>query len=158
VAVRSSMPNSSASSRVSTTAAQFTATNGPAAAQLVNLARHQLLAGSTLSSLERCSPARQWDGGVAGGSCGCATSNPAPTSHRYRKKALIELAVAGRESSDPTPVRGRCYGGPCRSRPALTGGEWSEASVRSTSMVTVSGARCMGRRTGFARTPDWGVV
>ena len=51
MAVRSSIPNSSASSSVSTTAAQLTATNGPPPppAQLVHLARDELLAGSALA-------------------------------------------------------------------------------------------------------------
>ena len=55
VAVRSSMPNSSASSSVSTSAAQLMATNGPAAAaaQLVDLPRHQLLARPALAFDEK---------------------------------------------------------------------------------------------------------
>jgi hypothetical protein len=51
VALRSSMPNNSASSSVSTTAAQLTATNGrrPAPAQLVDLACDEFLASPTFA-------------------------------------------------------------------------------------------------------------
>ena len=61
VAVRSSMPKSSASSSVSTIAAQLTATNGrpPPPTQLVDLSRDQLLAGPAFAFDE--------DGEIGGG-------------------------------------------------------------------------------------------